>query len=150
VKYKLKNNSHVTDAFLKDVVCPGIFRHFESDGNNKIGRVLALPLLWAAHQPGLEHMISNVVRMRIKEGYNTIRGDNDADWNPVEKVPLLITRVENQLVIDKLVRGPEQPGDQAGDDGAPLLSAANIHGNREQLQAVLNQVHHLRQELAET
>jgi Transcriptional activator of glycolytic enzymes len=143
VKYKLKNNSHVTDQFLKDVVCPGIFKHFENDSNNKIGHVLALPLLWAAHQPGLEHMMSNLVRMRIKEGYNGIRGDNDADWNPVEKVPLVITRVENQLVIDELVaRGL----DEAGAQEAPL-AAANIQGTREHLQAVLNQVHHLRQEV---
>jgi hypothetical protein len=48
IKYKIKPNLHVTDAFLKDVVFPGIFKHFENDANNKIGRVLALPLLWAA------------------------------------------------------------------------------------------------------
>jgi hypothetical protein len=108
--------------------------------------VLALPLLWAAHQPGLEHMLSNVVRMRIKEGYNEIRGDNDPDWNPVEKVPLVVTRVENQLVIDELLaRAP----DQAGNDGAPLQAAANLQGNREQLQSVLNQIHHLRQEVVQ-
>jgi Transcriptional activator of glycolytic enzymes len=146
IKYKLKTNSHVTDAFLKDVVCPGIFKHFENDANNKIGSVLALPLLWAAHQPGLEHLMSNVVRQRIKEGYNVIRGDNDPDWNPVVKVPLVITRVENQLVIDKLLPGPDGPGD----GGAPLLAAANLQGHREQLQSVLNQVHHLRQELVDT
>jgi hypothetical protein len=55
--------------------------------------------------------------------------------------------VENQLVIDKLLA---HAPDQAGDQGAPLLAAANLHGNREQMQAVLNQVHHLRQELAKT
>jgi Transcriptional activator of glycolytic enzymes len=114
--------------------------------NNKIGSVLALPLLWAAHQPGLEHLMSSVVRMRIKEGYNIIRGDNDADWNPVEKVPLVITRVENQLVIDELLPGPDGPGD----GGAPLHAAANLQGHREQLQAVLNQVHHLRQEMVDS
>jgi Transcriptional activator of glycolytic enzymes len=145
VKYKIKSNSHVTDAFLKEVVCPGIFKHFENDGNNKIGHVLALPLLWAAHQPGLEHMMSNLVRLRIKDGCNTIRGDNAADWNPVEKVPLVITRVENQLVIDELMSRGQ---DQAGGHEAPL-AAANIQGNREHLQAVLNQVHHLRQEITE-
>jgi hypothetical protein len=105
IKYKIKTNSHLTDAFLKDVVCPGIFKHFENDPNNKIGTVLALPLLWAAHQPGLEHLMSNVVRMQIKEGYNQICGDNDVDWNPVEKVPLVITRVENQLVMTNCCQG---------------------------------------------
>jgi hypothetical protein len=87
----------------------------------------------------IEHLMNNIVRMRINEGYNNIRGDHDADWNPVEKVPLVITRVENQLVIDKLLPGP----DGAGDGGAPLLAAANLQSHREQLQAVLNQVHHL-------
>jgi hypothetical protein len=66
--------------------------------------------------------MSNIVRMRIKEGYNAIRGDNDEDWNPVKKVPLVITRVENQLVIDKLLPGSDGPGD----GGAPLHAGANL------------------------
>ena len=42
VKYNLKSDAHATDQFLKDVVCPGIFKHFENDPDNKIGRERAV------------------------------------------------------------------------------------------------------------
>ena len=92
-------------------------------------------------------MMSDQVRMHIKAAYDGIRGDNAADWNPVEKVPLCVTRVENQLIIDELLQvdGP----DGAGDNGPVLQAAMGLHGHAQALQAVLNQVHQLRQQQVE-
>jgi hypothetical protein len=72
-----------------------------------------------------------------KGRHNKIRGYNDAGWHPLEKVALVITRVENQLVTDELLPGGGP--DQEGDAGALLFAAAYLQGNREQLQVVLNQ-----------
>ena len=94
----------------------------------------------------MEHMLPNQVQQRIKNEYAAIRGDNAADWNPVKKTALLVTRVENQLVIDELLAvHPDEPGD----NGPALQAAQSIHGHTEQLQAVLNQVHLLRQEVVD-
>ena len=111
VKYKPKSGSGLTYEFLKTKACPGIFQHFAGDENNKIGCVLAMPLIWAAHTPGLEHLMSDEVRLRIKNAYDQIRGDHAADWNPICKVPLVVTTVENRLVIDEmLIMGQTQDG----------------------------------------
>jgi hypothetical protein len=147
VKYKLKADSHVTDAWLLDNVVPGLKAHFAHDPNNKLPLVLSLSVLWVAHTAGLEHMLTDEVRLRVKDAYALIRGDNPADWNPVVKAPLCVTRVENKLVIDELLAvAPDQPGA----DGAPLQQAQALHGHREQLQAVLNQIHQLRQQQSES
>ena len=103
VKYKPKSGSGLTCEFLKTKACPGIFQHFAGDENNKIGCVLAMPLIWAAHTPGLEHLMSDEVRLRIKNACDQIRGDHAADWNPICKVPLVVTTVENRLVIDEML-----------------------------------------------
>ena len=154
VKYKAKTGSNVTFQFLRDVVAPGIYEHFSVDETNRITSILALPLLWAAHQPGLEHMMSNIVRNRIREGYAMIRGENPADYNPVTKSPLLVTRVENNLCIDEMMilnpdAAPDQPADPEQQQ-LQLQQAQQLVGTREQLQHILNQVHHLRQQQQET
>ena len=75
---------------------------FFTDESNRITQVLAPVLLWAAHNPDLKDLMSDQVRERIKRGYAQIRGDHHpADYNPVEKVPLLVFRVENQVHIEE-------------------------------------------------
>jgi hypothetical protein len=82
-----------------DIVVPKIQAHFGGDPSKKIADVLAIPLLWACHEPSLSHMISDAVRARVREGYNTIHGEHAGNYNPVEKVPLHISRIENQVFI---------------------------------------------------
>jgi hypothetical protein len=142
IRYKLKEDSHVSHQFLMDIVVPKIQAHFGGDPSNKIADVLALPLLWACHEPSLSHMISDAVRTRVREGYNTIRGGNAADYNPVEKVPLHISRIENQVFIqDALDIGGGNVG--GGAQGAVAAAQAN------QLQTVLLSLHRLDQRQTE-
>ena len=109
IKYKPREGSGLTHQWLMTNVVPGIKTHF-TDPSNKIAEVLSMPVLWCAFQPGLEHMLSEDVRARICNAYESIRPDEfHADWNPIVKVPLIVTRVENQLCIDKmLVLNPDQ------------------------------------------
>ena len=155
VKYKARAGSHLTFQFIKDHVVPGIFQHFTADENNKITGILGLALLWAAHQPGLEHMMADEVRLRIRNAYANIRGENPADWNPVAKIPLIVTRVENNLCIDELaMMNPDVAPDAAPMDVEHQEQQINhgqaLMGHREQLQSVLNQVHHIWQQQSET
>lgn len=107
---------------------------------------MALPLLWVAHRPGLEELLSAHVRNRIKDAYNGIHGEYPAEWKPVKKVALIVTRVENQLVVDEMVEALQ---DQAGDNAEQLNQAQAVANHRDQLQAILNQKHQLRQQITE-
>ena len=67
IRYKLKEDSHVSHHFLVHTVVPKIYEHFSGDESNKIADVLALPLLWACHEPALAHMILPAVRARVQD-----------------------------------------------------------------------------------
>jgi hypothetical protein len=109
VRYKLKADSHVSNSFLQGIVTPKMHEHFGADQSNTIDHVLALPLLWACHEPTLTHMIATDVRIRIQKGYNSIHGTNPETYNPVIKVPLHISRVENQVFIQDAIALVDQP-----------------------------------------
>jgi hypothetical protein len=93
IRYKLKDDSHVSLQFLKSTVAPKMHEHFGADPSNLISDVLALPLLWACHEPILHHMIYPQVLLRVQQGYSSIRGKHGNTYNPVYKVPLHISRV---------------------------------------------------------
>jgi hypothetical protein len=88
IRYKLKDDSHVSFQFLKSTVVPKMHAQFGADPSNLIVDVLALPLLWACHEPSLAHMIHPQVLSRVQQGYISIRGRHGNTYNPVYKVPL--------------------------------------------------------------
>lgn len=47
VRYKLKDDIHVSHQFLINTVVPKIQEHFSGNPSNRIDDVLAVPLLWA-------------------------------------------------------------------------------------------------------
>ena len=57
-------------------VVPGIKEHFAGDESNSVAEALSFPVLWAAFQPGLEHMLSAAVCARIRVAYDLIRPDD--------------------------------------------------------------------------
>jgi hypothetical protein len=83
IRYKLKDDIHVSLQFLKSTVAPKIHEHFGADPHNFIADVLALPLLWACHEPSLDHVIHPQVLSRVQHGYNSIRGKHGNTYNPV-------------------------------------------------------------------
>jgi hypothetical protein len=85
VKYKLKSNSGVTRDWLLTHVVPGIRDHFDTDANNRIADVLALPLLFACIDPALEHLVSTEVKQRVQDAWLSL-SDHEAGWNPAKNV----------------------------------------------------------------
>jgi hypothetical protein len=66
-------------------------------------------------------MIAPAVQLRIQKGYNSIRGANPETYNPIIKVPLHISRVENQVFIQDAIALGDQP---AGGEGAHPATAS--------------------------
>jgi hypothetical protein len=69
------------------MACPHIANFFPEE-HNKIAEMLGLPLLWACFDTAAQHLVASEVQTRIVKGYNHIRGENNKDYNPVEKVLL--------------------------------------------------------------
>jgi hypothetical protein len=143
VRYKLKADSHVSNSFLQGIVTPKTHEHLGADQSNTIADVLALPLLWACHEPTLAHVVAPAVQLRIQKGYNSIRGANPETYNPVIKVPLHISRVENQVFIQDTIALGDQP---AVSEGAHPATASVQSG---QLQTILLSINRLDQQQAE-
>jgi hypothetical protein len=142
IRYKLKDDSHVSHHFLVQTVVPKMHEHFSQEPSNKIADVLALPLLWACHEPSLVHMISTAVRTRVQAGYNTIRGGHPASYNPVKKIPLHISRIENQVFIED--SGLDEPG-IGGNDGGTQASARTARQQSSQQHTILLAINRLEQ-----
>jgi hypothetical protein len=137
VKYTEKHGSHVTTDFLLEIVAPHIAAYYPEE-HNKIAEVLARPLLWACFEPSLEHLMVPQVRARVRHGYNEIRGEHPADYNPVEKKILHIYRIENAVHIDELVRdGTDAPNVY----GEELNAAQQVIAHRDHLQSMTQQIH---------
>ena len=104
VKYKVKEDSYVTHQFLIDSVVPSIAVHY-TDESNHIASVLGPALLWACHTEDdcLQAIVPDDLRERVKSTYNNIRGGHPGDYNPVEKLPLHIYRVENEVHIEEMI-----------------------------------------------
>ena len=155
IKYKARAGSGLTHAWLMEHVVPGIKAHFQNDASSKVAEVLALPVLWCAMAPGMEHMLTAAIRARIRIQYELIRPEDfHDDWNPVVKAPLLVCRVENSLCIDEIAAltpdaAPDAPPPDPQVQQQQVVHAQSIQGHSAQLQACLNQVHLTRQQLSQ-
>jgi hypothetical protein len=92
--------------------------HFGADPSNLIVDALAMPLLWACHEPRWAHMIHPQVLYRLHQGYSSIHGKYGNTYNPVYKVPLHISRVENLVFIQDAVTMGEGRGEAPGSQAA--------------------------------
>ena len=149
IRYMFRDGSGLTLDWMRANVVPGIHNQFSADPSNRVADVLSHAVLFAACQPGLEHLLPLGVGDRIRHAWTQVRPeDYHEDWNPIVRMPILVSRVENQLVIDDLMI--------AEPDGAPgpqqqqqIPHAQALHGHAAQLQLCLNQIHHCRQEVTE-
>jgi hypothetical protein len=147
VKYKLKSDTHVTSAFLRETVAPAMTAFF-TDESNHIAELLALPLLYAAHVPALAHMMTDTVRNRIINGYRAIRQDHPVEFNPVHKVPLHVYQVENQVFIEELVGLPEE-ANAANAGNNPIYLNVNQAANRHDSNSILLSLNRIQQTQAQ-
>jgi hypothetical protein len=145
VRYKLKVNSGITRHWWLTNVVPGIQDHFNVDPRNKIADVLALPLLYACLEPGLEFLTTARVRSRVQNAWALLRGAHEIGWNPVEKVILQVYQYENSLVISEMVTVSGGATDSRNDDAISYVNRE--HGYQERLNILTNQMYEMKQEM---
>ena len=121
VKYRLKEglSSSITQEWLFEHVVPRIRQRYSSD--NKLCNVLGIALLYACMSDEDAIVIPDAIRIRVRNAYSAL---NLEVTQPVEKVPLHVYRIRDQLFIDpieesNLVRtGPLPGADNAATDSA--------------------------------
>ena len=98
--------------------------------------------MYLCHTPGLEYLVSEAVHRRVTQAYNLVRHDHPEEYNPVEKVPLTVYRVENEICIEPVNFGDGNPG---GNDGGVGFAFGGALGQatEEKLNAILASVHRL-------
>lgn len=153
VTYKVKPDSGVTEQFMREFVVPGMTEYFADDPSNRIADVLGPALLWVCLQDGLEHMVSGRVRDRIQRAWNIIKGNRPNNYNPVEKVPLMVYRVENQVVVEEIGAGERVAVEAAGGningwhgDGRGVIGPAGNAANQ-QINQVTIACHRIEREI---
>jgi hypothetical protein len=144
VKYKVKSDAHVTNAFIVEHVVPSIHEFYSSDGSNQIAQVLGPALLWAAFQPELKPLMSSQVYERIRRAYAAVRGAHDDDYNPVERVPLHVYNVENQVCIQELDEATTGVPPQQG--GGGFIGPTGSLETMRTLQVQLNRLQQMQAE----
>jgi hypothetical protein len=81
--------------------------------------VLALPLLWACHEPSLTLMTHPHILSKVHQGCNSIHFQHVITYNPVYKVPLHISRVDNIVFIqDAVIMGEGEDKATGGSQAA--------------------------------
>ena len=110
-KYVVKDGMAVPDEFLEEIT-----PHACAVVGVDVARVLALPLLWAAYErvfiaKGHEiGMIPERLADKVKQSW--IRSGGLVNVNPIEKIPLTIHQMGDQLRLGSLALppGPQAPG----------------------------------------
>jgi hypothetical protein len=88
-------------------------------------------------------MIHPQVLLRVQQGYNSIRGKHGNTYNPVYKVPLHISRVENLVFIQDAVTMGEGGGEATGSQAATAAAQSR------QIQTLLLAINRLEKRQAE-
>jgi hypothetical protein len=66
IKYLCRNGCGVTLEWMHEHVVPAIHSHFQGDKSNFVAGVLSHAVMFAAFHPGLEHMLTDTIRNRIR------------------------------------------------------------------------------------
>jgi hypothetical protein len=112
----------VPDEFLEEIT-PNACAVFGAD----VARVLALPLLWAAYERTFTakgHVIvimPEQLAMKIKQAW--IRSGGLVDVDPIEKIPLTIHQMGDQLILGSLTLPTGQQ--TAGNNIQPVVGNNN-------------------------
>ena len=121
-KYVVKDGMDVPDEFLEEIT-PNACAVFGAD----VARVLALPLLWAAYERTFTakgHVIvimPEQLAMKIKQAW--IRSGGLVDVDPIEKIPLTIHQMGDQLILGSLTLPTGQQ--TAGNNIQPVVGNNN-------------------------
>ena len=99
IKYVLRQGSGVTDNWLAQHVVPHILLKWPR-AESRVGLTLALPLLWACMDATVSAYLPAALKQRVRNAYSNVRQLAEG-VNPVQKQPILVYRVEDQLMIDE-------------------------------------------------
>ena len=92
--YRLKEDTNLSKAWIRENVVPGIAGAFPPDNN--IADVLGTVLLWANFDPQQRQKLPQYIKDRIDIAYAAVRR-LDEDVNPVDRVPLEVYRVAEEV-----------------------------------------------------
>jgi hypothetical protein len=82
IRYLCHPGCGLTLELMHEHMVPGIYNHHRSDESNRVADVLAHAVLFAACQPGLEHLLPQGVGDRIWHAWSQVRPDDfHEDWN---------------------------------------------------------------------
>jgi hypothetical protein len=138
MKYMLVDDGGITWAWIKEHVVPGIAQKFGP--LNTIVEVLALPLLWACHDPVESRRVPLELGSRIRVAYGLIR-ILPPEVNPVKRVMLAVYQIQEQLCIDPLI------SEEVEAESTPALRATGSQGNNSQTTGLLIQLQQQRQQM---
>ena len=109
VDYVVKKESGITDQWILDYVVPNM-KAATWEGNPMVPTqaciVLGRALLWKIFHTSGEKGVNPDIRTRVMSAYADL-GDRDTleeGENPVRKIPLGVTGVDAELIIDELMQ----------------------------------------------
>jgi hypothetical protein len=130
IQYKLQKDSGISYGWLYENFVSHMLNLYPAS-QNRVAKILALPLLWACLDADACKIVPAAVSGRVKAAYLTIQ-QLPNDINPVKRVPIMIYRNNDNLVIQDLVevdgndevvaQHPHQhPTHQANEHGVQIL-----------------------------
>jgi hypothetical protein len=148
IAYKLKQGfGYVNDDFLMTHVIPNIARRYGND--RRMIHVLGNAVLWACLEESMEDEIPLALKQRVVTAYLplAVAAEQDAQVNPIAKVPLTVYRIQDTLKVDLVEnqgQGPGQAPQGAGGNDVPI----QFQGQQEQINGILIQLGQLQQQQA--
>lgn len=145
VAYVVKTDSGIDDTWVLDYVTPAMKDHVP----RQVAIVLGRALLWKVFHDESGAYVPAQIRERVLAAYRDLGDRNSlaAGSNPVSKVPLGITGLDAEVIIDEIM----VPGDGNGDDANPQARDYRVSRGmeRQEVRLLQSQVLHLRRELAD-
>jgi len=101
IKYIIKKESNVDDCWIAENVVPHIFKMHK---DKKAVETLGKALLWACFDAEAQSMVPLLIIKRVVTVYHRVQNQLEQTENPVQKVPLVISGHDGQIVIEELYK----------------------------------------------
>ena len=109
INYVLKQGAGLTDNWLAHSIAPAITSCF----GEKIGAILAKPLLWAAFDQQWQEKLPSDIRHRIISRFVTLQRPGFGDGvNPVKKVEVIANQVGGAVTLDRMNLDEDENGNE--------------------------------------
>ena len=118
IHYAVKANSGISDDWILQYVVPNIAHEFD----RAIALVLGRALLWRIFDPDESNVVPDFTRLRVTNAYRDLgeRCQLDDGENPVQKLPLMVTGDDAEVIIDLIFDDYDDDGNGRNADGADM------------------------------